>query len=165
MANLCINTLMVAGKRRAVEQFLIDAQLEPGKDEEAVESVMPTSAECGNEQAEYSLLKALWPLPPGIEDTALAGPWIKENWGARGGWDVTHTIDEVQGYVLLVFSTAWIAPINWLVNVSGKYPHLQLVLLYSEPGNGLLGRAVAQGGSLLVHTEDEDFMDEHDDEE
>ena len=80
--------------------------------------------------------------------------WQIANWGTK--WNAYEVypstfplvLEEVEdkGDLTFSFETAWSPPIEWLIQMSEKYPALTFSLMYDEPGMAFCGWLVAREG-------------------
>lgn len=152
--NWCNNDLTVRGGTVDIKKFKEQAK---GKDEESAKTDLS--------------LNMLHPMPEELENTISPSQaetdeekkrskelikkygasnwydWKLNNWGTK--WDVEATlVGDKKNSLIYTFDSAWGPPLEWLKEVSKKFPTLTFKLHYSEGGMCFRGDARAKNGVL-----------------
>lgn len=137
MPNWCINELTVTGPEADVAAFRAATSTEDG----------------------HLSFDRLVPMPARVaESNDLWYTWSVEHWGTK--WNLAD--DEEESLVCLdepgptagtrkiawSFSTAWSPPVPWLESVASRYPRLEFVLWFDEPGSDFAGVTTFNDGAL-----------------
>ena len=150
MPNWCVNRLVVQGDRKTVDQFIFLAR---GKRAEYSDDKIDPNYLDEADPVPSLVFNALVPVPQDILDKGYSAEgyeWQIENWGTK--WDVNGVFIKRSGNkVIYDFETAWTPPLEWLHAVSQSFPQLRFSLKYMEPGKGLNGTLVMEGGSEVAH--------------
>ena len=128
MPNWCENRVSVAGDADLVKEFI---ELVRGEGEEGAFS-----------------FQAIDPMPDELLETTAPSEdglnwyfWRVNNWGCK--WDVGETdyydAEPDYGYVHYEFMTAWGPPNGIYDTLCEKFPNLDIIWFYHEPGCQLAG--------------------------
>lgn len=121
MPNWCTNQIEINGTRDDIEKLLSDAKAEKNP---------------------FSLEK-LVPMPKEKEKNWYE--WNIANWGTK--WDLSDVdIDDQGDCVFVNCQTAWGPPLEGLLNISKKYPNLELSIFYEESGMDFCGKSTFKNG-------------------
>lgn len=94
-----------------------------------------------------------------IAETGYANwyDWQLENWGTKWGDSNTHIIERLEdgSGIILHFDTPWCPPTAGLAAIAKKYPDLQFLLKWSEPGACLRGDMLFRNGEMFFNDERE----------
>jgi|TARA_R110000824_G_scaffold320638_2_gene507614 hypothetical protein len=163
MPNWCENTLIVAGEKWNVEDFIQQVK----SSEDALDSAQ-----------KHTLLENLYPTPDELNETTSnfgAGiddpqyeqkqaniekygaadwyEWRNEHWGTKWGDCHTVLVDEDYhenfGKVMFQFDTAWSPPAEGLMHIAKMFPRLLMDLRYAEPGMCFQGYLVVCGNNVI----------------
>jgi hypothetical protein len=78
--------------------------------------------------------------------------WCVRNWGTKWPPDV-HTLAAEDGFIRMVFDTAWAPPDELVLKLSEKFPTLTFILDYSEPGMDFYGAFAFVAGHIAYEME------------
>ena len=178
MPNWCTNTLIVAGDKWNVKDFMDQIKTKEGSE----------SSE------EYEILENLYPTPEDLDIRATFEPdpekdpqreqkqaniekyghadwyeWRNANWGTKWGDCNTQLVDEDYdstfvesfGKVMLNFDSAWGPPHEGMVYIASIFPRLMFDLRYYEPGMCFQGFLVLHHGEIEYDQSMEYMEDSH----
>ena len=163
MPNHCTNTLVLKGEYSHRQEF-VDKNRGFGMWDTAKEK-------------EYSALSfhAQVPCPKKHISKHKGNPsesgwysWCLKHWGTK--WDCyEESVEHHERYTVYSFDTAWSPPVDWIKNVSKKFPHIMFENTWAEEG-GEGGEFHFQGGDcfhdkMMSDEEWKDYMGYEDDEE
>jgi hypothetical protein len=98
---------------------------------------------------------------PDEEDGNSWYEWSMTNWGTK--WNACYCceLDGNDNEARYNFDTAWGPPGAWFITMSAKYPKLNFVMHYSEPGMCFAGTMSRQDGYFDdVYRQNEDITDD-----
>lgn len=97
---------------------------------------------------EINILKNIVPIPP--EEEGNWYEWCNINWSTKWGDCSTRLVESDDGWLHLVFDSAWAPPIEGIKKVSAAYPNLIFALVYEEGGMSIIGAARFEKGRETV---------------
>lgn len=94
----------------------------------------------------------LLPVPKEIVSRPYDSPggayeWQKQNWGVK--WGACHSECEAAEELVYLFDTAWVAPTQFVQNVSQRYPELKFHLCSACTGIGWNECKTFQNGAAI----------------
>ena len=140
MANWCENNLKIIGKEKELKKFCkkIDKK-------GFLNSFIPIPKELIGTRSP-SLKQDLNLLLKYKADNWY--DWNIKNWGIKWDFeiDLLEEIEEEGDEINLQFDTAWAPPLLGLKNISLKYPEMEFLLDYDEPGMRFRGLSKIKNG-------------------
>jgi len=164
MPNSCENTLIIAGEKWNVADFLEQVK---------------TSEDALDSAQKHTIINNLYPMPDELNDTtaqfgdSIDDPqyeqkqaniakyghadwygWRNAHWGTKWGDCHTILVDEVYdgefGKLMFQFDTAWAPPVEGLTHIAKSFPRLLMDLRYYEPGMQFQGYLVLCGEEVIA---------------
>lgn len=94
--------------------------------------------------------------------------WSVQNYGTKWDTSVRRILpaeNEEEGYVIILFDTAWSPPEAWLQHVMDEHPEGRTVLAYAEGGSCFFGLVEYEDGELYEQWTSENFWSDERDED
>jgi hypothetical protein len=162
MPNWCWNRLAITGPEETVAEALESVAAEATPDTRldpefgttvspsalSLEKIKPTPEDLvGSKTDPMAPFELLYNEPgPGQADDWYT--WRVRNWGTK--WDVDAEIEKREpGEAHLAFDSAWSPPVPAVVALSERFPDLEFLLTFDEPGNDFAGHRLIQRGAII----------------
>jgi hypothetical protein len=145
MTNWCRNIFEVTGDVNEVARF-----------KQAAVGYWPCVTPQPEEAPDVLNFHNLVPMPVELVkagDTPQRSDWQKENWGCSGGAFSSRLDTDEPGYLLYLFETPNLPPLEWMKNASLRWPTLRLEMTFQEEMLSYRGDASACAGTLTTEVD------------